>query len=70
MKIHRRIFPVTKAFINAVRKAVRNNFNTSYEKSLTDREVLKLAETVLLNSYLDKVFKGGDYLAEDKVIEY
>ena len=70
MKIHKRIFPVTKPFINELREAVRKNFSPSYEKNLTDREVLKLTETVLLNSYLDKVFKDGDDLAEDKVIEY
>ena len=70
MNIHRRNFPVTKTFINTLRKEIRKNYSINFEKNLTDREVLRISETVLLNARLKEIFKEGENLSEEGNIEY
>jgi hypothetical protein len=69
MKKHQRIFPVTTHFINELRSVIRKHYNPTFEKNLSDKEVLELSEQVQLNAYLKEVFKDGDTL-ENNVIEY
>jgi len=65
-----RVYPVSKAFINDLRKGIQRRYGKDFEQSMTDRGVLEMAEYQFSKSYIDDVFKNGDYLPEDKVIEF
>jgi hypothetical protein len=64
------VYPVTKAFINDLRACIGRHFSPDLEKYLTDKTILRIADTIMLEANLNAVFRDGDNLDDEAVIEF
>lgn len=61
--------PITKTYIDELRAITRKHLSREFEENLSDRAIVELSELMMLQAYLQKVFKDGEYLMADD-IEY